>query len=121
MLFLERLDCVEPRLDEATSPNLPANACTRPLLGDSERSRGKTSSTGLCALCDSRKVSCDRSSAAPSSDASDVSLLSVVTRADSGSGTSLLGAKTGERAGLSPRVGVARPLRGMEELEKLRL
>jgi hypothetical protein len=56
----------------------------------------------------------------PPSISSDDSLLSVANRADLGSGISLCGAKMGDLAGLSPRVGVARPLRGVEELEKLR-
>jgi hypothetical protein len=47
--FLDMLDCVEPRRECETSPNLPANACTRPLLGDSERSRGMASCIGDCA------------------------------------------------------------------------
>ena len=46
--------------------------------------------------------------------------LCVATCAVSGLGKSFFGVTTGERAGLSPRVGVAKPLRGSEELEKFR-
>jgi len=46
--FFEMLDCVEPRLEWETSPNLPASACTRPLLGDSDRSRSMMSWVGDC-------------------------------------------------------------------------